>query len=249
MGKLDGKVAVVTGGTGGIGLATARAFVREGAFVFIIGRRQAELDEAISLIGPNAEGVQGDVAQQGDLDRFYEAVSAKKKHVDIVFANAGIARLAPLGSLTDSHIDDLFDINVKGVIHTVQKALPHLGPGASIILNASIVGSKGFANWSVYSATKAAVRSFARTWASDLKGRDIRVNAISPGVIETPGYGTVGMSAAELEGYFAFTKTMTPLERNGTADDVASVVTFLASDDSRFMTGSEVFVDGGFAQI
>ncbi len=249
MGKLEGKVAVVTGGTGGIGLATAQAFVREGAFVFIIGRRQAELDEAVALIGPNCKGVQGDVAQQGDLDRLYEVVRTEKGYVDIVFANAGIARLARLGSLTDSHIDDLFDINVKGVIHTVQKALPRLRPGASIILNASIVGSKGFANWSVYSATKAAVRSFARTWASDLKGRDIRVNAISPGVIETPGYGTVGMSAADLKGYFDFTKTMTPLERNGTAEDVASVVTFLASDESRFMTGSEVFVDGGFAQI
>jgi NAD(P)-dependent dehydrogenase (short-subunit alcohol dehydrogenase family) len=167
VGRLKEKVAVVTGGTGGIGLSTAQAFVREGAYVFIIGRRQAELDEAVALIGRNVTGVQGDVSKQSDLDRFYDAVRSAKGHVDCVFANAGIARLATLGTLTDSHIDELFDINVKGVIHTVQKALPHLRPGASIILNASIVGSKGFANWSVYSATKAAVRSFARTWASE----------------------------------------------------------------------------------
>lgn len=249
MGKLDGKIAVITGGTSGIGLATAQAFVAEGAYVFVTGRRQAELDAAVALIGKNVTGVQGDVSKAIDLERLYATIGREKGKLDIVFANAGIAGLAPLGELSDEHIDSLLAINIKGVILTVQMALPLLASGSSIILNASIVASKGFANWSVYSATKAAVRSFARTWSADLKGRNIRVNAVSPGVIVTPGYDTLGLPDDVREGFLAHTASTAPLSRNGVAEDVAKVVTFMASDDSGFITGSEIFVDGGIAQI
>jgi len=185
MGKLQGKIAVITGGNSGIGLATAEALVVEGAYVFVTGRRQAELEAAVAHIGSNVTAVQGDVSKPEDLDRLYSQVKHEKGKIDVLFANAGIGDRARLGEITDKHIDDLLSINIKGVILTVQKALPLLAPGASVILNASIVASKGFAEWSVYSATKAAVRSFARTWAADLKGRDIRINAVSPGVIVT----------------------------------------------------------------
>jgi len=249
MGKLEGKIAVVTGGNSGIGLATAEAFVVEGAHVFVTGRRQAELDAAVAHIGSNVTAVQGDASKPEDLDRLYSQVKHEKGKIDVLFANAGIGDTARLGELTDKHIDDLLSINIKGVIHTVQKALPLLAPGASVILNASIVASKGFAEWSVYSATKAAVRSFARTWSADLKGKDIRVNAVSPGVIDTPGYRLVGLDETQLAGFFAQTASTAPIGRNGVPSDVAKVVSFLASDDSRFITGSEIFVDGGIAQI
>ena len=245
MGKLEGKIAVVTGGNSGIGLATAEALVVEGAHVFVTGRRQAELDAAVAHIGSNVTAVQGDVSKPEDLDRLY----SEKGKIDVLFANAGIGNRARLGEITDKHIDDLLSINIKGVILTVQKALPLLAPGASVILNASIVASKGFAEWSVYSATKAAVRSFARTWSADLKGKDIRVNAVSPGVIDTPGYRLVGLDETQLAGFFAQTADTAPIGRNGVPSDVAKVVRFLASDDSRFITGSEIFVDGGIAQI
>jgi len=187
MGKLDGKIALITGGNSGIGLATAKEFVNEGAYVFITGRREAELDRAVKEIGRNVTGVQGDVANLGDLDRLFAQIKREKGRLDVVFANAGFARYAALGSITEDLYDSTFDINIKGVVFTVQKALPLLPDGASIILNASIVASKGFASNSVYSATKAALRSFARTWTTDLKERRIRVNAISPGSIDTPG--------------------------------------------------------------
>ena len=249
MKNLNGKIAVVTGGSSGIGLATARLFVERGAYVYITGRRAEELKIAESLIGRNVTAFQGDVSSSDDMERLYQIVGREKGHLDIVFANAGIGDLAPLGALNDKHIDSLFNVNVKGVIYTVQKALPLLRPGSSIVLNASIVASKGFPNWSVYSATKAAVRSFARTWSSDLKGKGIRVNAVSPGVIVTPGHGTVGLTAEEVSAFLAYTASITPLEKSGSAEDVANVVAFLASDDSKFIAGVELFVDGGFAQI
>jgi NAD(P)-dependent dehydrogenase (short-subunit alcohol dehydrogenase family) len=249
MGKLEGKIAVVTGGNSGIGLAAAEALVVEGAHVFVTGRRQAELDAAIAYIGSNVTAVQGDVSKSEDLDRLYSQVKHEKGRIDILFANAGIGGRARLGEITDKHIDDLLSINIKGVILTVQKALPLLARGASIILNASIAATKGFAEWSVYSATKAAVRSFARTWSADLKGRDIRINAISPGVIDTPAYRLIGLDETQLAGWFAEAANTAPLGRNGVPADVAKVVSFLASDDSRFIAGSEIFVDGGIAQI
>src|SRR6476646_3961809 len=186
-GKLEGKVVLITGGNSGIGLATAKQFVNEGAYVFITGRREQELAAAVKEIARNVTGVQGDVANLGDLDRLFAQIKREKGRLDIVFANAGIAKYASLGKITEDFYDSIFDINVKGLLFTVQKALPLMPEGASIILNASIVGSKGFASNSVYSATKAAVRSFARTWTTDLKDRGIRVNAVSPGVIDTPG--------------------------------------------------------------
>jgi NAD(P)-dependent dehydrogenase (short-subunit alcohol dehydrogenase family) len=247
--KLHGKIAVITGGSSGIGLATAKTFIAEGARVYMTGRRQDELDAVAATLGSNAVAVQGDVSKPADLDRLYELIRKEVGHVDIVFANAGIGYLASLGDLTEEHVDTLLDINIKGVIWTVQKALPLMGSGGSIILNASIVASKGWANWSVYSATKAAVRSFARTWSSDLKGRDIRVNAVSPGVILTPGHKKAGLVSAELEQFYTYAAGITPLGRVGEDSEVAKVVAFLASDDSSFVTGSEIFADGGFAQI
>ena len=249
MGKLEGKVALVTGGNSGIGLATAKRFVHEGAYVFITGRRQAELAAALKEIGRNVTGVQGDVASLGDLDRLFAQIKREKGKLDIVFANAGTGQRAPLGKITEEHYDSIFGINVKGLLFTVQKALPLLPDGASIILNASIVASKGWAEWSVYSATKAAVRSFARTWASDLKGRRIRVNAVSPGVIDTPGLNDLLASAGAGEEGLNMLSSSAPLVRPGTPDEVARAVVFLASDDSSYITGTELFVDGGFAQV
>jgi NAD(P)-dependent dehydrogenase (short-subunit alcohol dehydrogenase family) len=249
MPKLDGKIAVITGGNSGIGLATAKVFVREGARVYITGRRQAELDAAAALLGPSAKAVQGDVSKPADLDRLYDQIDKEVGRVDVVFANAGAVALAPLGKLTEEDINYQLDVNMKGVIWTVQKALPLMGAGGSIILNASIVATKGWANWSIYSATKAAVRNFARTWSSDLRGQKIRVNAISPGVIPTPGHEKTGVGPEALASFMEYAVSITPLARTGTDDEVAKVVAFLASDDSSFVAGSELFIDGGLAQI
>ena len=249
MGKLEGKIALITGGNGGIGLATAKQFVNEGAYVFITGRREQELAAAVKEIARNVTGVQGDVANLGDLDRLFAQIKREKGKLDIVFANAGVAKYAPLGSITEELYDSIFDINVKGLLFTVQKALPLLPDGASIILNASIVASKGFSSNSVYSATKAAVRSFARTWTTDLKDRRIRVNAISPGSIDTPGLSDLLASAEVGEERKKMISASVPLGRFGTPEEIAKAVVFLASDDSSYITGTELFVDGGFAQV
>jgi NAD(P)-dependent dehydrogenase (short-subunit alcohol dehydrogenase family) len=249
MGKLDGKIALITGGNGGIGLATAKQFVNEGAYVFITGRREPELARAVKDIGKNITGVQGDVSNLNDLDRLFAQITREKGKLDIVFANAGVAKYAPLGSITEELYDSIFDINVKGLLFTVQKALPLLPDGASIILNASIVASKGFSSNSVYSATKAAVRSFARTWTTDLKDRRIRVNAVSPGSIDTPGLSDLLASSEVGEERLKMIANSVPLGRFGTPDEIAKAVVFLASDDASYITGIELFVDGGIAQV
>src|SRR6266404_5761748 len=246
MDKLEGKIALITGGNSGIGLATAKQFVNEGAYVFITGRRDPELAAAIEEIGGNVTSVQGDVANLADLDRLFAQIKREKGKLDIVFANAGAALpLAPLGTITEENYDALFNSNVKGLLFTVQKALPLMPDGASIILNASIVASKGLADWSLYSATKAAVRSFARTWTTDLKARRIRVNAVSPGYIDTPAWRSIEAAERQIE---TLSKTV-PLGRFGTADEVAKAVVFLASEDSSYVAGVELFVDGGFTQV
>jgi len=249
MGKLDGKVALITGGNSGIGLATAKRFVQEGAYVFITGRSKQKLDEAVKQVGSKVTGVQGDVAKLGDLDRLFEQIKKEKGRLDIVFANAGIAKYAPLGTIDEEHFDSIFGGNVKGLLFTVQKALPLLPDGASVILNASIVGSKGLAANSVYSATKAAVRSFARTWTTDLKTRRIRVNAISPGPIDTEGLRELVGSSQAGQDRLKNLGSLIPMGRIGTGDEIAKAAVFLASDDSSFITGIELFVDGGFAQV
>ena len=245
--RLDGKIAVITGGNSGIGLATAQRFVEEGAYVFITGRRQSELDAAVKQIGKNnVTGVQGDVSNLADLDRLYDTVKQQKGRIDVLFANAGIVELAPLGSITESHFDKIFNINVKGLLFTVQKALPLFQDGGSIILTASIGGSKGYEGTSPYSATKAAIRSFARTWTVELKQRKIRVNAISPGPIDTAQQRLIGELGEQLRTNLV---SAVPLGRMGNPDEVAKAVSFLASDDSSYVTGIELFVDGGVAQI
>ena len=249
MGKLEGKIALVTGGTSGIGLATAKQFVNEGAHVFITGRRDPELAAAVKEIGRNVTGVRGDVSNLGDLDRLFAQIKREKGKLDIVFANAGIAKYAPFGKITEEDYDSIFDINVKGLLFTVQKALPLVPDGASIILNASVVASKGLPANSVYSATKAAVRSFARTWTTDLKDRRIRVNAVSPGATETPGLNELVASTGAGEQRLKMISSSVPLGRLGTPDDIAKAVVFLASDDSSYITGTELFVDGGIAQV
>jgi len=248
MGKLDGKIALVTGGNSGIGLATAKQFVNEVAYVFITGRREAELARAVKEIGNNVTAVRGDVSDLSDLDRLFVQIKREKARLDILFANAGVARYAPLGSITEEFYHSIFDVNVKGVLFTVQKALPLMPDGASIILNASIVASKGFSSHSVYSATKAAVRSFARTWTTDLKDRRIRVNAVSPGAIDTPGLSDLLASSEVGEQRKALSNSV-PLGRFGTPDEIAKAVVFLASDDASYITGTELFVDGGIAQV
>ena len=248
--KLAEKIAVITGGSSGIGLATAKRFVNEGAYVFITGRRQSELDAAVSEIGHDVTGVQGDVSKLADIDKLYAAVKKQKGRLDIVFANAGTGAFAPLEQISEEHFDKQFNVNVKGLLFTVQKALPLLQPGGSIVLNASIVATKGSPAMSVYSATKAAVRSFARTWSVDLKGRKIRVNAISPGIIPTPGYNTsLGMTQEQVDQFVQSSIPNIPMGRPGTTDEIAKAVSFLASDDSSYVTGIELFVDGGLAQI
>jgi NAD(P)-dependent dehydrogenase (short-subunit alcohol dehydrogenase family) len=247
--KLEGKVAVVTGGNSGIGLATAKRFVEEGAFVFITGRRKEELDAAVKQIGRNVVAVQGDVSKLDDLDRLYATIKQQKGRVDVVFANAGGGEFLPLGQITEAHVDKWFGINVKGLLFTVQKALPLMPDGASVILNASIVSIKGMPAFSVYSATKAAVRSFARTWTMDLKDRKIRVNALSPGPIETPGVDSLGKTEQERQHLRAGLTASVPLGRIGDADEIAKAAVFLASDDSSYVTGIELFVDGGMAQV
>jgi NAD(P)-dependent dehydrogenase (short-subunit alcohol dehydrogenase family) len=244
MKKLEGKVAVITGGSSGIGLATAQRFVSEGAHVFITGRRQSELDAAVKQIGKNnVTGVQGDVSNLADLDRLYATVREQKGRIDILFANAGIIEPAPIESITESHFDKILNVNVKGLLFTVQKALMLFQDGGSIILTSSITGSKAYEGSSVYSATKAAIRSFARTWTVDLKQRKIRVNAISPGPIDTP------MTSGADEQVMTSVISTIPMARMGRPDEIAKAVSFLASDDSSYVTGIELFVDGGAAQI
>jgi len=253
MKKLDGKIAVITGGNSGIGLATAQRFVEEGAYVFITGRRQGELDAAARQIGKNVTGFQSDVSNLEDLDRLYAEVKDQKGRIDILFANAGVGEFATLAKITEEHFDKMFGINVKGLLFTVQKALPLFQDWGSIILTASTAASKGIEGFSVYNATKAAIRSFARTWTVDLKQRKIRVNAISPGPIDTPAsrlslHGLVQSEqlSEQLKKNLAST---VPLGRMGSPDEVAKVASFLASDDSRYVTGIELIVDGGAAQI
>ncbi|MDX6329490.1 MAG: hypothetical protein QOI83_1873 [Streptomycetaceae bacterium] len=242
MGKLQGKVAVITGGTTGIGLATAKLFVREGAYVFITGRRQKELDEAVKAIGGNVCGVQGDVAELADLDRLYETVKAKGR-IDIVFANAGLGEFASLEGVTEEHFDKIFNINVKGALFTVQKALPLLNDGASIILTGSVASVKGTPGFSVYGESKAAIRNFVRGWTVELKDRRIRSNVLSPGPVETP------LVATQPQDAIARIASTIPMGRMGEPEEVAKAALFLASDDSSFVTGIELFVDGGRAQV
>jgi NAD(P)-dependent dehydrogenase (short-subunit alcohol dehydrogenase family) len=252
MKRLEGKVAVITGGSSGIGLATAHRFVEEGAYVFITGRRQGELDAAVDKIGKNSvTGVQGDVSNPADLDRLYATVKGQKGRIDILFANAGIGEFASLGEISEAHFDKMFGVNVKGLLFSVQKALPLFqdGAGGSIILNASIASSKGMGTSSVYSATKAAVRSFARTWTVDLKQRNIRVNAISPGPIDTPILSTAIGDEKQVEMIKTSLVASVPMGRMGSPDEISKAVLFLASDDSSYVTGIELFVDGGMAQI
>jgi NAD(P)-dependent dehydrogenase (short-subunit alcohol dehydrogenase family) len=249
MGKLDGKIALITGGNSGIGLATAKRFVAEGAYVFVTGRRKAELEAAVNEIGENAAGVAGDVSNLADLDRLFARIKEQKGRLDVLFANAGIAKYSTLGDITEDLYDAIFDINVKGLLFTVQKALPLMADGSSIILNASIVASKGLSSNSVYSATKAAIRSFARTWTTDLKSRRIRVNAISPGTIDTPGLNNLLASGEAGQERKKMISTAIPLGRLGKPEEIAAAVVFLASDDAAYITGTELFIDGGFAQI
>ena len=241
--KLEGKTAVITGGTEGIGLATAKLFVKEGGYVFITGRRQKELDEAVKAIGSNATGVQGDVAKMVDLDLLYETVGTVKGRVDIIFANAGVGGFVPFGEVSEEEFDKLFNINVKGALFTVQKGLPLLNDGGSIILTGSVASVKGTAAFGVYAASKAAIRSFVRTWTTDLKVRHIRSNVVSPGPINTPLVN--GLSADVI----ARMLSTIPMGRMGEPVEVAKAVLYLASDDSSFVTGIELFVDGGRAQV
>jgi NAD(P)-dependent dehydrogenase (short-subunit alcohol dehydrogenase family) len=240
--KLEGKIAVITGGTEGIGLATAKLFAEEGAYVFITGRRRKELDEAVKSIGANVFGVQGDVAQLANLDRLYDTVSKVKGRIDILFANAGVGEFVPFGAVAEEHFDKLFNINVRGTLFTVQKALPLLKDGGSIILNGSVASVKGTAGFGVYAASKAAIRSFVRTWTTDLKDRRIRSNVVSPGPISTP------LANRQSADVIARIVSTIPMGRMGEPEEVAKVA-FLASDDSSFVTGIELFVDGGRAQI
>lgn len=248
--KLEGKIAVITGGNSGIGLATAQQFVAEGAYVYVTGRRQKKLNEAVKQIGDNVTGVQGDVSNLSDLDRLYATVKQHKGQIDILFANAGLAEFGPLGQITEDHFNKTFDVNVKGTLFTIQKALPLMPDGASIVINASVASLKGIPAMSVYSATKAALRSFARSWSVDLKDRKIRVNVVSPGMIFTPifknGLGLNDEQIQEMKGQYSGTA---PLGRLGSPNEIAKAVVFLASDDSSYITGTELFVDGGWSQI
>jgi NAD(P)-dependent dehydrogenase (short-subunit alcohol dehydrogenase family) len=241
--KLEGKIAVITGGNSGMGLATAKRFVEEGAYVFVTGRRQKELDEAVKVIGENVTAVQGDVANLADLERLFETVKIKKGHLDVLFTNAGVGYMAPFESFTEEMFDKTFDVNVRGTFFTIQKALPLFTKGGSIILTGSMAGNKGIQNFTVYNASKAAVRSFARSLTMELKDRKIRTNVISPGPIDTP---TLAPLPKEVIQYMVST---IPLGHIGAAEEIAKAAVFLASDDSDFITGIELGVDGGLGQV
>lgn len=248
-GKLDGKIALVTGGSSGIGFATAKQFVKEGAFVFITGRRQAELDAAAAKLGAQAKGITADASKLSDLDSLYAQIKKEKGHLDVLFVNAGGGSFAPLGQITEEQYDETFNTNVKGVLFTVQKALPLIPDGGAIVLNASIVSVQGNPAFSVYSATKAAVRSFARGWTSDLKDRKIRVNVVSPGPIDTPGLSGLANTEEEKKAFYAQLASSVPLGRVGEPEEIAKAVVFLASDDASYVAGVELFVDGGTVQV
>ncbi|MDA9407022.1 MULTISPECIES: SDR family oxidoreductase [unclassified Bradyrhizobium] len=249
MDRLSGKIALITGGSSGIGLETAKLFAKEGAFVFITGRRQAELEKAVAAIGSNAKGIRGDIANLGDLDRLFEEIKEDKGRLDILFANAGLGEFAPLGTITEAHFDKAFGVNVRGTLFTVQKALPLMGEGSAIVLNASIAAIKGTPAFSVYAATKAAIRSFARGWSVDLRNRKIRVNVVSPGTVPTPAYDGFGMTEDQMAGFLKGHSDVAPVGRVGLPSEIAEAVLFLASDQSSFVNGAELFVDGGFAQV
>lgn len=249
MSKLNGKIAVITGGSSGIGLATAKLFVEEGAHVFITGRRQAELDKSVAAIGRNVTAVQGDAASLEDLDRLYRTVREMKGRVDIVFANAGLVEHQTIDTVTPEHFDKTFDLNVRGVLFAVQKALPLMGRGGSIILTSSIVAAKGLPAHGVYGATKAAVRSFARTWTTELKDRGIRVNSLSPGATDTPIIDGQFTSKEQADAAKASFASATPMGRIGRPEELAAAALFLASDDSSFITGIDLQVDGGLVQV
>ena len=248
--KLEGKVALVTGGSSGLGLATAERFAAEGARVFVTGRRKEEVDNAARRIGHGAVGVQGDISNLADLDRLYDVIRQQAGRLDVLFANAGGGEFLPLGQITEAHFDKYFGINVKGTLFTVQKALPLMPDGAAVVLNGSMVSVQGVPAFSVYAATKAALRSFARTWSVDLRQRRIRVNVVAPGTVVTPGYkNELGLTDEQIKQFDAEAAAVTPLGRTGTPDEIAKAVLFLASDDSSYVTGIELFVDGGQAQI
>lgn len=247
--KLAGKIAVITGGNSGIGLATAKRFVEEGAHVVITGRREKDLKEAAAFIGRNVTTVAGDVSRLEDLDQLYAVVKEKHGHIDILFANAGGGTVAPLATATESHFDKIFDVNVKGLFFTVQKALPLLKDGGSIILNSSVSNVMGLPGFTVYAASKAAVRNFARGWTMELKDRKIRVNSMSPGPIETPALEKAGLTAEQAEQAAAQFASQVPLGRRGKPEEIAAVVVFLASDESSYITGVDLAVDGGMAQV
>ncbi|HEY0747622.1 MAG TPA: glucose 1-dehydrogenase [Steroidobacteraceae bacterium] len=249
MGKLNGKVAVVTGGNSGIGLATAKRFVEEGAHVVITGRRDKELKEAAALIGSNVTTVTGDVTRLEDLDRLYAVVKEKHGHIDVLFANAGWGEVAPLAAATEAHFDKTFDLNAKGTFFTVQKSLPLFKDGGSIILNSSVANVRGDIAFTAYAASKAAVRSFARGWTMELKDRKIRVNSMSPGPIETPALEKVGLTAEQVEQAVAHFASQVPLGRRGKPEEIAAAVLFLACDESSYITGVDLAVDGGMAQV
>jgi NAD(P)-dependent dehydrogenase (short-subunit alcohol dehydrogenase family) len=243
MGRLKDRIAVITGATDGMALATAKLFVAEGAYVFITGRRKEKLDEAVKAVGKNVTGIQADSSKLEDLDRVFDRVKKEKGRIDVLFASAGTGEFAKIGDVTTEHFDTIFNTNVRGTLFTVQKALPLISNGASIILNGSIAGSKGFPTFGVYNASKAAVRSFARTWANDLKDRGIRVNVISPGPIDTAALAGLGADARKQF------ESMIPRGTMGRPEEIATAALFLASSDSSFVNGSELFVDGGVAQI
>lgn len=249
MGKLDGKVAVITGANSGIGLASARRFAGEGARVFMTGRRKTELDAAVAEVGGDARGVQGNVANLADLDRLYEVVREEAGQIDVLFANAGGGDFMPLGEITEEHFDRIFATNVKGTLFTVQKALPLLKNGASVILTGSTAAVQGNPSFSVYGASKAAVRSFARNWILDLAPRKIRVNVLVPGATSTPGLHGLSLTEAQDRAFVAAMEAGTPLGRMADPDEIANAALFLASDESSFVNGSELFVDGGSAQV
>jgi NAD(P)-dependent dehydrogenase (short-subunit alcohol dehydrogenase family) len=247
--RLEGKVAVVTGGNSGIGLAAAKRLKDEGARVAISGRSKKTLDEAVKILGKDAFAVQSDVAKLSEIDKLFAAVNEKFGKIDVLFVNAGVAKFVPLNAVTEEHFDEIFDIDAKGAYFTIQKALPYLNDGASIILNTSVAGQKGLANGTVYSATKAALRSFARSVAAELVGRNIRVNAVAPGPIETPIFGRTGLSKEQVDELAKSIVSMVPMKRLGQPEEVAGVVAFLASPDASYITGVEINVDGGMGQL